>query len=138
MTGNEEIRIVVYANPVPKGRPRVALRGKFPIVYTPKATRDAEDAFLSQAMKKRPEAPLEGPLSVSISFFKIKPKSYSKKITLWTQKPDLDNLVKLVLDALNKVFYVDDSQIVEIKCGKEFTKYIPRTEVIIKKVSRGY
>ena len=133
----EEIKIVVYANPYPKGRPRVALRGKFPIIYTPKTTRDAEDEFLSQAIEKRPKTPLEGPLSVRICFFKVKPKSYSKNRVYWTQKPDLDNLVKLVLDALNKVFYVDDSQVVELSCSKKFAN-IPRTEVIIKKVSRGY
>ena len=35
--------------------------------------------------------------------------------------PDLDNLVKFVLDAMNKVFYVDDSQVTEIITTKEYS-----------------
>jgi len=127
------MRIVVYGNPTPKGRPKVAIRGKFASVYTPKETREAEDSFIAQAIKSKPETPLEGPLSVSISFFKLKPKSYSKKIVHWDKKPDLDNLAKLVLDAMNKIFYQDDAQIVELTCRKGFSDR-PRTEVEIRKV----
>jgi len=133
----EDIKIVVHANPYPKGRSRVSMRGKFPVVYTPKKTRDAEGYFLSQAIKQKPEKPLEGALSVKISFFRIKPSNYSSKIIYWAQKPDLDNLVKLVLDALNKVFYLDDSQVVELTCTKGFTKYISRTEVVIRSLEDG-
>ena len=31
---------------------------------------------------------------------------------------DLDNFIKLVKDALNKIFWVDDSQIVEVQAKK--------------------
>jgi len=127
------MKIVIYGAPTPKGRPKVAMRGRFPTVYTPKETREAEDEFMAQALKSKPEAPLEGPLSVSISFFKIKPKSMPKRIIHWTTKPDIDNLAKLVLDALDKVFFQDDSQIVELICSKQYDE-VPRTEVIIRKV----
>jgi len=127
------MKIVVYGDPVPKGRPKVRVMGRFAQIYTPKKTRDAEDSFIAQAIKSKPSTPLEGPLSVSISFFKLKPKSYSKKIIHWDKRPDLDNLIKLTLDAMNKIFYQDDAQIVELCCNKAFSDK-PRTEVIIRKL----
>lgn len=127
------MKIVVFGAPTPKGRPRVAMRGRFPTVYTPKETREAEDSFMQQAIKQKPETPLEGALSIRIKFYKIKPKSMSKKVIHWTTKPDLDNLVKLVIDALNKVFFQDDAQIIEISASKEYDQ-TPRTEVEIRKI----
>jgi len=125
------MKIIVYGVPVPKGRPKVAMRGKFPIVYTPKETREAEDNFLAQVIKQKPDVPLDGPLKASIRFYKIKPKSYPKKMIHWTKKPDLDNMIKLVLDAMNNVFFKDDSQIIELSSSKEYAE-VPRTEVIIE------
>ena len=127
------MRITIYGEPVAKGRPKIAVRGRFPVVYTPKKTRDAEDSFLAQAIKQKPDKPLEGPLSVVIEFYKIKPKSYPKSVKFWTKKPDLDNMIKLVLDALNKVFFIDDAQIVHLISRKEYDD-VPRTEVYISKL----
>jgi Holliday junction resolvase RusA-like endonuclease len=39
-----------------------------------------------------------------------------------TNNKDLDNMVKFVLDALNDKLYVDDSQIIEIKCRKMYAE----------------
>jgi Holliday junction resolvase RusA-like endonuclease len=125
------IQIVVFEEPYPKGRPQVAMRGKFPTVYTPKKTKEAEQRFIAQAMKFKPETPLEGALSVIINYYKVKPKSYSKSIEHWTQKTDLDNLIKLTLDAMNKIFFQDDSQIVELKSTKQFGEPA-RTEIFIE------
>jgi Holliday junction resolvase RusA-like endonuclease len=47
---------------------------------------------------------------------------------------DLDNLVKFVLDALNKKAYIDDSQICIINTAKLYTDDRPRTEVVISKI----
>jgi Holliday junction resolvase RusA-like endonuclease len=41
-------------------------------------------------------------------------------LLLPTKKPDLDNVIKAVCDALNKFAYHDDSQIVAIECSKAF------------------
>lgn len=37
-----------------------------------------------------------------------------------TKKPDIDNITKVVLDALNKVAYEDDTQIVEVASIKRW------------------
>lgn len=39
-----------------------------------------------------------------------------------TKKPDLDNIVKTVMDALNKLAWHDDSQIVSIKAEKVYSE----------------
>jgi Holliday junction resolvase RusA-like endonuclease len=55
------------------------------------------------------------------------PKSWNKtKTELATRqliapaKPDVDNIVKIVLDALNRVVYVDDTQVVLCVATKEW------------------
>ena len=114
------MRFTIYQEPIAKGRPKVAVRGKFATVYTPKETRAAELRFQEEAKKYAPDSPMEGPLVVYLDFYKVKPKSYPKGVNHWTKKPDIDNMAKLVLDAMSKIFYVDDSQVVELNISKQY------------------
>jgi Holliday junction resolvase RusA-like endonuclease len=50
-----------------------------------------------------------------------------------TKKPDVDNIAKSIQDALNKVLYRDDSQIVLLIVGKRYAD-VPRVEVSITKI----
>ena len=108
------IKFKVYGKPVPKGRPRFTRKG---FAYTPQTTRDAEQGFLAQAIKFKPKAPLTCALKVTLVFAMIKPKSKPKKVKYWITKPDLDNFIKLV-DSMNGIFWISDSQIVEIYAKK--------------------
>ena len=45
-------------------------------------------------------------------------------------KPDLDNVVKAVLDALNGVVYRDDAQVVNLVATKRYATE-PRVEVYV-------
>lgn len=47
-----------------------------------------------------------------------------------TKKPDSDNIIKIVLDGLNKVAYHDDAQICKLSFEKKYSE-IPRVEVKI-------
>jgi len=125
------VTMTIFGEPIAKGRPKVAMRGKFPQVYTPKETRQAEESFIQQAIKFKPETPFTGAIKVTIRFYKSRPKSLPKKYIHWTKKPDIDNMAKLVLDSLNKIFFIDDSQIIELNCSKEYSEQ-PRTEVSIE------
>ena len=88
-------------------------------VYTPEKTSLFELAFKMLANRHRPISPLTGPLSVEVEFFLKAPKRSRNKLP--TSKPDLDNLIKGVCDAMNKVFWVDDSQIVNMKISKRYS-----------------
>lgn len=68
---------------------------------------------------------LEGPISVSIVFTLLKPKSAPKKIVnllKWPTKRglDVDKGARAVLDALTGVLYKDDSQVVILTVTKRF------------------
>jgi Holliday junction resolvase RusA-like endonuclease len=47
------------------------------------------------------------------------------------RRKDIDNMQKLVMDALNKVAYEDDWQIAELTSRRHYDKGNPRTEVSI-------
>lgn len=73
---------------------------------------------------------LEGPLTVHISAYYEPPKSTSKKnyakmmdnTILPTKKPDIDNIAKVVLDALNGIAYKDDTQVINLNVIKRYSK----------------
>jgi Holliday junction resolvase RusA-like endonuclease len=120
----------IFGEPYPKGRPKARVRGQHAQIYTPPETRAATDNFQAQALKYKPETPLKGPLIVQITYLKKKPESYTKKHNDWDKKPDLDNLAKLTLDAMNGIFFYDDAQIVKLILEKGFDDK-PRTFVAI-------
>lgn len=75
-------------------------------------------------MKGRP--PFEGPLEVHVAAFWLYPKSMSKKRRstygshFFTARPDGDNVIKLIGDALNGIVWRDDSQIVTLMVSKRY------------------
>lgn len=124
------IHFVVPLIPVAKGRAKVAVRGKFAAVYTPAKTVQAEREFVSFANEHAPPEPLDAPLSVTLTFTLPEPSSMPKWRAeamrnghVWPEKkPDVDNLAKLVLDALNRSgrFWRDDACVCEIHARKVY------------------
>ena len=53
-----------------------------------------------------------------------------------TKKPDVDNIIKIILDSLNGLAYKDDVQIVACTCQKLYVNddNEPRVEVKIEKI----
>ena len=124
---------IIPGDPVPKQRPRVTKRG---ITYTPKKTADYErlirECYSGEYYEK------DIPLKMIIRcYFRI-PDSWPKKKKeqalenkiFVTKRPDIDNLAKIIQDALNGKAYYDDSQIVELSIKKEYSE-TPRAEVEI-------
>ena len=82
---------------------------------------------------------LEGRLSINIIAYLKIPKSTSKKKEAGmlenkispTKKPDIDNITKVVLDALNKFAYKDDTQITEITVVKKYAS-TPKVKIKIE------
>jgi len=65
---------------------------------------------------KMKSPPLEGALCVDMEFHFVKPKSAKREYH--TVKPDVDNVVKAVLDNGNGILWEDDRQIVRITASK--------------------
>ena len=59
-------------------------------------------------------------LRLTLHFDLPRPKSLPKKTVDHVKKPDLDKLVRACKDALTKVLWADDSQVVDIKATKGY------------------
>lgn len=130
------IHFKYFGEPVGKGRPRVTARGgKFAHAYTPKRTKDFEDAikfeFMASNCEQMPVYPKDVPLEAKMVFAFAVPKSYSKKKresclsgeTMHVHRPDTDNLVKSVLDAISCGYAMsDDSQVVKTIAEKIYAE----------------
>ena len=112
-----------------KGRPKVNTMTA--IAYTPAKTKDYEELIKQYfIIKHRGVEPLEGRICVTIKAFIGVSKSTSKKEKLEmlegnispTKKPDIDNIAKIVLDALNKLAFRDDNQITKLNVEKVYSE----------------
>jgi Holliday junction resolvase RusA-like endonuclease len=136
------IYFVVTGNPVGKGRPRATSRGGFVRMYTDAKTLGFEAAVADEASTSmRGFEVFETPMQMQLSAYYPIPKSWSKKKRQMAidgeiypnVKPDLDNVLKAVLDALNGVVYVDDSQVINLVATKRYSTD-PRVEVYVHEV----
>lgn len=99
------------------------------IVYTPNKTKDYELLVQQSFRLKYPRAEeIKGRVGIDIiAYIKI-PKNTSKKKTELmlaneispTQKPDIDNIAKSLLDAMNKLVFHDDNEVSKISVEKRF------------------
>lgn len=105
----------INTRPIPKQRPRLS---KF-VVYTPKKTADHEKLIAYEWKKRYKDLILKGAVKLDLLFCFKKAKSCKKDYH--TQRPDLDNLEKAILDGLNKVAFLDDCQVVELNSKKVFS-----------------
>lgn len=104
---------LLWDKPKAKARPRVTKFG----TYTEKATVDAE-----RNLREQYNGPcFEGPIDVDIEFANDSVKLTIVSGTDYQNRKltgDVDNYGKLVLDALNKIAYEDDKQIVSLLIRK--------------------
>ena len=107
-------------------RPRLV---KSNVVYDP-SKKDKKD-WLKTVLAYIPKKPLEGPLKINLEFFFARPKNHyrtgkykelmkDKAPRIHTFMPDIDNLTKFILDAMNEHFFLDDRQVVEVSAHKEY------------------
>jgi len=138
------ITLEIPGDPKAKTRPKVrvirkkgAFRGSS---YNSSENIKNEEWLGSVAIEYAPEEPHDWAVTVEATYFFRIPKSKPK----WWQwmayrgfirpitKPDLDNLNKLLWDALTRAgFWNDDSQVVAESSKKRYSNK-PRTHIIIK------
>lgn len=110
------MRIFVKGVPEAQARPRMG-RGT---VYSPKTA--WWWAVCSQAQLKHPPKPMLGPLRLRAVFRFPRPKSVPAKVFWKATRPDADNLIKAVMDAVmaSGRWFADDGQIVDVDAMKVY------------------
>jgi Holliday junction resolvase RusA-like endonuclease len=126
------MKLTILGDPVAKGRPKLTSFGGHARAYTPAKTRMAEDHIRSQIANQLPKGfvPFACPIWITIGIYKSKPKHAKKTDIYPSRRPDLDNYIKTVLDAMNMVVFQDDALICSIKAQKDYDA-IPRIEIEI-------
>lgn len=121
----------IPGEPRGKGRPRIVKIGGFSRMATDAQTASYENLVAlaaQQALGGR--NPLDGPLAMSIAVKLSPAPSASRKGRAAmlsgeqrpTKKPDLDNVVKAVLDGCNAVAFRDDALVVELTARKLYAE----------------
>lgn len=112
---------------VGKGRPR--LNSYTGNVYTPTRTKDYETLIEQYFLLKYPRFKmLEGRIKISMTAYFSIPKATKKSMIedmltdkmSPTKKPDIDNIIKIVLDAMNRFAFKDDIQITKLEVEKKY------------------
>ncbi len=129
--------ITINIDPKPKKRPRVYRWS------TINPSQEDEEELAANVINHSncPEQPLTGQIRVMLKFYQRAPKNTPKwKIPLMDRgdirpniNPDVDNYVKLVLDALNGIIWEDDRYIVEIHASKYYS-INPRIEIFVDQI----
>lgn len=139
------LTFTIPGNPVPKGRPRAFKDGRGHIrIHTPKETVKAEARARfwmrdDLGAKSYPVFPAGG-VSVDLAFFLETPGSWTSRKRDLAEgagcigRSDVDNLAKMILDAMNGLIFTDDRQIVSLKIEKHYSRE-PRTEITVSELA---
>lgn len=111
-----KLKLIIEGKPKPKKRPRYSPKNNSFYSPSEEDEQDIKKLIMIQLINKK--VPLVKDLKLNLEYH------------LKTQKhADIDNLIKLTMDALNELCYKDDKQIKELHAkiiydNKEFTKVI--------------
>ncbi len=114
-----------------KGKARPRLNTYTGNIYTDSNTKNYENLIKQYFKVKYPRyVPFENRVKVKIIIYLKIPQNTTKKnrklieegILSPTKKPDIDNVVKIVLDALNKMAFNDDNQITQLEVEKTYSE----------------
>lgn len=137
---------IVEGKPQGKGRART-VRNKYTgkvHSFTPERTANYEELIRWSYKASGGEFHFDKALIVDIlafypipkGFNKAKKKSATDGILRPTAKPDCDNIIKVVLDALNGVAYYDDKQVVRVCCDKYYSE-TGHLKIEVKELENG-
>lgn len=131
------VKIQIPGKPVGKQRARTLKSG---FSYTPDKTVNYEN-LVKLIYRESGGGYMEGPLKARVKIVYDIPKSTSKKNRekmmagelFPTKKPDIDNVQKIIFDALNGIAYKDDTQIILVEAWKQYGEQ-PYVEVSLEEV----
>lgn len=124
------------------GEPKALKRHRMGRGFNYDPSKNDKSDFLWQVKKNAPPNPLDQPLHLKLTFSFPRPKSHygtgknsnvlkANAPIYHTARPDIDNLIKFVLDALNTIYWRDDSCVSVNESMKVYTDGTPKTQVEI-------
>lgn len=117
------MKFTIPGKPQGKARARIC-RNKYSgksVGFTPDKTDNYENLVKMQFIAKYPNyKPSEEPIEMTIVAKYRRAKG--NKMSMPMLKPDADNCIKVVADALSGIAYVDDKQIVALQVLKKWCK----------------
>ena len=113
----------IPGSPVSKERARQGRNGRF---YTPSKTRNAEAVVVAYVRQCNPGLQVD-----EVSLFRVNVVFH----TATRRRRDIDNMLKLLLDALNGVVWHDDSQVRDVSMKLEQNSDNPRTVFSVFKIT---
>lgn len=137
-----EIKFTVPGQPVAKGRPKFARRGKFVTTYSPEKTVNYEGLVAhAAAFAMAGKDLIQGAVSVELDIRLQIPESWSKKkqkmaadgLIAATKRSDIDNITKGIFDGMNGVVWRDDGQVVDAMQKKRYAE-TPGVVVIVREL----
>lgn len=132
-----KIYFEILEKPMGKQRPRYSSYSR--TMYTPNETKKYEELireyFYSSVTKKNKLSEKAFRVNIIAIYEPIKSMSKKQKENLirnqsyYTKKSDVDNIAKIVMDALNGIVYKDDAQICELFVQK---KYGEKNKIVVE------
>lgn len=105
---------------------RAAMRGRRPTIVKSDALRDAEHIYGSYVTHALMESPLDGPLTGPLSVWMMWCWAEDARHAAGeprTEKPDLDNMAKTVLDILTRCGVIEDDRLVcDLRLSKSWAR----------------
>ncbi len=107
------IEFRVEGQPVPQGSMKV-INGH--VIHSQGSALAAWRSAIALSARKAGAFPTREAITMTMTFTMLKPRTVKREYP--TVPPDLDKLIRAVLDGLTAIAYVDDSQVVEIYAKK--------------------
>ena len=151
------IKFLIKGKPTPKQSTRFRTMVKtesgkrFFFAHPDKKVEAAKDNMRAQIIQQLPAdwEPMDGPLKLYVTFqfpylkgFLKKDSSVKSTYVGWDyifkpSKPDLDNLLKAIKDAMQSIIYQNDSQIAMVEAAKIYVNDMPVTTITISELPEG-
>ena len=145
----EVVELTILGEPMGKQRPRYSTYNGYVRTYTPQKTINYESLIVHEYNNKYGKLMFERDIPIKatiIAYFGLKSGDYGKKglnksgrekleIGYSTKHLDIDNIIKIVLDALNSICFVDDKQVCIVVGEKRYTTETPRVEIKIERLN---
>lgn len=135
------IEFTIYIEPIGQARPRFSAVSGHVRAYESAKARGYKNQLITLAIDHKPQKPLAGEVGIEVVFYMPIPKSFAKNkrsacelgMIRPTTKPDLDNMLKAVMDAFSGHFWMDDKQVVSSR-EQKFYGEEPRIQIKIYEV----